>query len=56
MIHDVYENKIIKGGEKFTVTVDFIVDKENTPSTFHFIEDNGDGSYNVFFLPDSPGK
>ena len=54
--YDVYENKITKGGENFTVTVDLVVDKETTPTSFHYVEDNGDGSYNVFFLPDTPGK
>jgi len=54
--YDVYENMITKGGENFTVTVDLVVDKETTPTNFHYVEDNGDGSYNVFFLPDTPGK
>ena len=54
--YDVYQNKITKGGEKFSATVDLVVDKETTPTNFHYVEDNGDGSYNVFFLPDTPGK
>ena len=54
--YDIYQNKITKGGEKFTETVDLVVDKETTPTNFHYVEDNGDGSYRVFFLPDTPGK
>ena len=37
---DIYENKNIKRGENFTVTVDLVVDKETTPTTFHYAEDN----------------
>jgi hypothetical protein len=53
--YDIYENKITKGGENFTVTVDLVVDKETTPTNYKKIYDNGDGSYNVSFLPDTPG-
>ena len=54
--YDVYGNKITKGGEKFEPSVDLVVDKETTPTNFKNVTDNGDGSYNVFFLPDTPGK
>ena len=54
--YDIYDNIITKGGENFTVTVDLIVNKETKPTNFHYVGDNGDGSYNVFFLPDTPGK
>ncbi|MBO6243899.1 MAG: hypothetical protein J6O41_04970 [Clostridia bacterium] len=56
--YDIFNNKITKGGEKFKVKGDYISDTnqgEIVPFYNAKVVDNGDGSYNVEFVPNMKG-
>jgi len=54
--YDVYNNTITKGGEDFTVSGNVIMDAGSVDLSTVEIEDNGDGTYTVSFIPDFPGE
>ena len=56
--YDIFNNKITKGGEKFTVKSDYLSNTEqgdSIPLDNAIVVDNGDGSYNVEFVPNMKG-
>ena len=56
--YDIFDNKITKGGEKFTVKGDYLSASnqgEIIPLDNVKVVDNGDGSYNVEFVPNMKG-
>ena len=53
--YDIYDNKITKGGEQFTVTANAIYNGNDYPVSTAKVIDNGDGSYNVAFIPEVEG-
>ena len=56
--YDIFDNKITKGGEKFTVKGDYLSTSnqgEIIPLDNAKVVDNGDGSYNVEFVPNMKG-
>jgi len=54
--YDVYNNTITKGGEDFTVSGNVIMDAGSVDLSTVEIEDNGDGTYTVSFIPDFPAE
>jgi len=56
--YDIFNNKITKGGEKFTVNAEFISNinqGSRIPLDNVKVVDNSDGTYNVEFLPSTKG-
>ena len=53
--YDVYGNKIEQGGEEFTVTANSIYNGNDYPVNTAEVEDNGDGTYKVIFIPEIEG-
>jgi len=56
--YDIFENKITKGGEQFTVKGDYlspVSQGDIVPFDNAKVVDNGDGSYNVEFIPSMKG-
>ena len=52
--YDIFKNKITKGGESFTVKTDYLstsIQGDRIPLDNAKVIDNGDGSYNVEFIP-----
>ena len=54
--YDIYNNKITKGGEDFSVIGNIIIDTDTVDLTTAEIVDNKDGTYTVSFIPNYPGK
>ena len=57
--YDRFKNKITKGGEKFTVKAEYLsttTQGDKIPLDDARVIDNGDGSYNVEFVPTMKGK
>ena len=54
--YDKYYNKIIKGGEDFSVTGHILIDNDNINLNNVEINDNTDGTYSISFIPNYPGK
>ena len=53
--YDIYDNKITEGGEEFTVTANAIYNGNDYPVHTAKVIDNGDGTYNVEFIPEVEG-